>query len=61
MTINFILFQEFEIHQIEMNLMTQNHKYHFKVRQRSSNGKKTIFDISNKVTKCGIDFDNDIR
>ena len=55
------LFQEFEVHQIEMNLMTQNHKYHFKVRQRTPKGRRTMFEISNKLSICGVDFDSQIR
>ena len=53
--------QEFEIHQIEMKLMTYNHKYHFKVRQKSSLGRRTMFDISNKLIDCGSDFNSQIR
>ncbi|XP_063681285.1 laminin subunit gamma-1-like [Bolinopsis microptera] len=59
--ITIILSQEFEVHQMELNLMTQNHKYHFKVRQRSSKGKRTMFEISNKLSVCGVDFDSNIR
>ncbi|KAL5261219.1 hypothetical protein ACHWQZ_G007057 [Mnemiopsis leidyi] len=59
--ITLVLAQEFEIHQIEMKLMTYNQKYHFKVRQKTPLGKRTMFEISNNLLDCGSDFNIQIR
>lgn len=46
--------QEFEVHQLEMKLMTQYHKFRFRVRTRGSPKKAAMFDISDEEFLCGI-------
>ena len=54
-------FQEFEVHQIELNMLSSSQSYHFKVRMKSGGTRRTMFEISNDKFSCGVDFDDEIR
>ena len=58
---NLIYLQEFEIHQIEMNVMSSSQSYHFKIRKKSGGARMTMFEISNDRFACGVDFNQEIR